>query len=1038
MDRVKWLHGTYESSKGPFLGAQAVMSIENDNSRQEIFDQMYLWHMTFTRHKSQIKEYYKYIVLDIDLELTDRQRVEFINDIKSKNVDKYLNLIAAELKEFFEKTYIEIWFSGSKGFHIYIYSPQMIFKTKDLNYISRYNIISFLQSRMPTNITKLLDTSIYFKKKGIRSYMQPNPKTGLMPFVVKTINDQFIPAMDIFEYLYNAFTGPYIYEMMNTNIPKTLTITTSDTTSITDKNDINVLANYIFTKTGIPTKIIQKKNFLYISSCKYCFISEKPHKGSYWKVYPNCGFIQKCHSHNCLDKQHKVCLPHKPVVDLPFCNTAKSIMRIKGTKYIDENIINDFVSRNDREIMLLLACMGSGKTTRLQEALERNRNSIKVLIIGTRKVQCNVFSNIYKCENYLNIKGSLFDKQMVCVCINSLERILGPGAEIPIYDVLVLDEILSLVIGLSNSLMTSSNKISVPRIFKILSVLMNQSKKVIMMDGLPDLIIEDFLKILDLWKYTDVVIHLSRPDNKIYKLMGDVMYFNRIYEQKIEDNEKICLVSNSNEVLKWYNLPKDRSSLIITGDSTDEEKKTSASPNDNWCEYDTLLYNTAVGPGPSFDKQYFDSLFVFIRVSLVTPKEMLQLMGRIRSLKSVDQNIYVLILPGIEQDAVTFEEVFAKCCNNIIEFDKKYRNLNVLTTHIEEVRKESAAYNNTLELMGVKRKFPEPDSNPKVSDLTYCYNYEYLENDLVRTFGGEPRKVRLAYEKGPLLKLFCKQISYCSKTAKLKSFYNEFIDLIICNGGFIETLTKIDVDNPSKKHRNFLKQVRKEVKDNQKYSYIFQIADSPIAEKVRRVIDITNVDSHFRFLKLVYTLNINSLDDYRCAEIRKYFSQQRFQNDDLPNKIFNATPLWSEITEDFKNLLVNLNLKFQDGYFIGSFQTKDAYTNIDIIYNILKRIHSQLSKGKFVYMLQSCPPFENKKAPYTLIKDIKYIFNLFGIDLDRSKRVSRPRLFGNRFENYIWNINLISQKLRYTLAGLNCDTLLADLKAYEYFVSKYI
>lgn len=1033
MNRVKWLHGTYESSKGPFFGAQAVMSIENDNSRQLIFDQMYLWHMTFTRSKQCTQEYFKYMVLDIDLELTDRQRVELLNDIKNRKAAKYLKNIIEYLIIDFPTSYIEIWFSGSKGFHVYIYSPKMIFWTKDLNYINKYNLMNFLRSRITTKLIDMIDFSIYYKKKGIRSYMQPNPKTGIIPSVVKLIKKRYRVTADIFEYLYDALDLPNLFEMTNVDIPKLPT-----TTIIQNTSDITGLADYITKQTNNQTKIIQKKTFVYVSSCKFCFISGKPHKGAYWKIYPNCGFIQKCHNHFCLDKQVKVCLPHKPVVDLPFCNSAKSILRIEGVKYIDDQIIKNFLSSPNRSIMLLLACMGSGKTTRLKEALELNRASTKVLIIGTRKVQCNVFCNIYQCENYLDIKGSLFDKQMVCVCINSLERILGPGAEIPIYDVLVLDEILSLVIGLSNSLMTSSNKISVPRIFKILTVLMNQSKKVIMMDGLPDLIIESFLKILDLWRETDVVIHLSRPDSKIYKIMGDVMYFNRIYEQKIEQNEKICLVSNSNEVLKWYNLPKDRSSLIITGDSTDEEKKTSTNPNESWCEYDKLLYNTAVGPGPSFDKQHFNSLFVFIRVSLVTPKEILQLMGRIRSLKSVDQNIYVLILPGIEQDSVTYEEVFAKCCDNIVEFDKKYRNLNVLTTHIEEVRKESAAYNNTLELMGIKRKFPGPETNPEVADLTYCYNYEFLENDIVRTLGGQPRKVRLAYERGPLLKLFCQQISYCSRTAKLKTFYSEFIDLITRNGGFIETVTKIDVDKPSKKHRNFLKQVRKEVKENQKTSYIFQIPDSPIAEKVRRIIDITNVDAHFRFMKLVYTLNINSLEEYRCAEIRKYFGQQRFQNDDIPNKIFNATPLWSELTEDFKSLLNHLNLKFENGYFDGCFQTKDAYAGINSVYFYLKRIHLQLSKGKFVYMLKSNPPFEDKKAAYTIVKDIKYIFSLFGIELDRSKRTGRPRLYGNRFENYIWEINKTSQKLRYTLAGLNCDTLLADLKAYEYFVSKYI
>lgn len=889
--------------EGDYRGKRKLSDVLGFDSQRKLLEENML--ITFNFEMRNGEGCLKYFgVLDIDFNMTEEEKIKFRKDPKID--EEIVRLIEQRYKKY------QIYFSGSKGLHVYIKDDRLLIKIHKKDLLNPKIIDKILAELYPAELIQLIDKSIY--KNAIRSYKQPHPQTKIQPRLLRWTN-QFDPINWISKRLKHLWSVRPFLEFNEPEEP------------IKRLENSYCTGNLKLLVTSKGDEIHEKT-----MTSRYCPIADRLHKTrkcKWWRIYQ--GWSSSCLSKNCQNKRKCVIEPCQPITKMDFKKTPASELEIKSeNRYLPKNVIRELYMSNKR-LILLISPMGSGKTTQLTQVVEEFNP--RMLIVSTRVIQANYFGKIFKSAKDYRKDTNLFYVDKLIICLNSLLRIIGESGIIPEYDLLILDEIVSIIQALASPLLYQCKIVA---IFELLKCLIRSSKKVILMDGLPNETIEDYLTIIDQWSECHVVSFMTKPEYRTFYICNEPYWFM----SKLQTESKIVCVCDSKIMTEHLRKKlKDRKLLVINGDSKPDDKKEFCDPNTTLIKYDALIYNTAIGPGASFDvPDHFDKLFVVINVFGATPYDVYQMMCRIRKF-SEDQVIilYVVIDKTINQGHLTVDHF----CNNILEFDKVFGNLSLPVKTIEV----SEAYQEVVNLTGVGQK-----RSRKESGLDDHRELKKTPEGLEETFGAKRKRMRLVYEKNDFMN-FLIQMKLTHLKYQQRDFYLDCIKkLIYRNGGIV--VDKIVTEKEKDAHK-WLRITKKE--NASKKAFYFDFPESYTEKDIKEIkkylgSTLTDYSVEQRFLWFWGSKTPKEIE---------YFTPENkhiIENQILPDRAVNIFTVYSIVKTCFEEVLQLLDMKLENGFLVGHFTTETLLEKAtELNKSMLKYANERLKTDQFGYQLEFVP-----------------------------------------------------------------------------------
>ena len=345
--------------------------------------------------------------------------------------------------------------------------------------------------------------------------------------------------------------------------------------------------------------------------------------------------------------------------------------------YINEKKLNTdiFEKLNNKNFIGLQSEKGTGKTSNLIKTIFENdhKKPESVLFISSRRTfGIKLLSDLkkYGFKLYSEIEDTyIYDKKII-IQIDSLLRL-----QIEKFDLIIIDECESLARYLTSSHFTKNIKSST--IVSNLEYRIYKSNKLIIMDAdLSDRCINYFTKL----KYNEniiiddiqIIVNNYTPFKEYnIKYMSYNIWLNEI-KKKICDNKKLVVpMASNNKAKDLYNKLKqdfqEKNIILIHKETNDEDKLIKLlNVNENWINYDIVIYTPTVCMGVSFDEIHFDYIFGYGCHNSLGSQEFCQMLHRVRSPKNNDIYLsfdYYNILNPIE-DKITFKDTENILCND--------------------------------------------------------------------------------------------------------------------------------------------------------------------------------------------------------------------------------------------------------------------------------------------------------------------------------------------------------------------------------------
>lgn len=298
--------------------------------------------------------------------------------------------------------------------------------------------------------------------------------------------------------------------------------------------------------------------------------------------------------------------------------------------------------------VVLVGGMGTGKSTVLKQmvGMEGCLPDERVCALTSRQILARFFAKQYDLKTYQDIKGSLFEEKRVVVQLESSWRLKSKEfKELPTIDILLLDEIESLLYHFQSSTLNRRRT----EAFAILRHLVRTAKVVYVADAFFSDRSLKFLegcgrKVSILWNKWDGHRGVRCINYKAKREWG-----KRLLED-IDKGKRLAILSNCNDELKeiYHDKLKNKVDahkvLLLNSECDDREKKKAAECNENWQELQYLLASPTLGAGVDFTLEHFEKMYVFASPNSCPPRELIQMMGRIRNL--VDGEIHLFCQKG--------------------------------------------------------------------------------------------------------------------------------------------------------------------------------------------------------------------------------------------------------------------------------------------------------------------------------------------------------------------------------------------------------
>lgn len=1008
-----------------------------------------LWLFQF--NSSTSPDTYQYFgVLDFDLHVFpyEKPRAELTKILLADpDIKEIIRLLEERKFDAFN-----VYFSGKKGIHVYVFDKTMYTCPPPDRSEGKARLSwmkSFLEKKYGEELLGMLDDSIYRMNCGIRPYSIPHPKTGQRPFLIYQHGKEeciwsFIIKNKLWENknVYVPEINNFLVPVPDKNKKKRRSLPVEATVLDESNADMSKqVVEFFAAKTAlapganVTISRVNKgktKNLYRVNGTMYCPIKSGFHKeeGKVYLYLYSCHASIKCFKSKCQGHEFTVKKMFKPLTCLTDLTNAmynngeiaqahlETITIGPEQKYVGVPDIEWSVGNDELgKYGYIAAPMSCGKTTSLRTYIENQSSAFTCLLIVVRQSQAYTFAPIYpEMKNYLECpQGSLYGEKRLVVCINSLTRIFAPGGLLPNYDLLILDEFESILDTITNPSLSNGKSLQL-EVWETLIALIKCCKRTIFMDGIPTDASVRYLDRIGILPFLRIVEMPRQVDYRTYTIYSHGQTFIDGIEEQIKNGKKIVLVSNCKAILQTVfdeiYVPSGNK-MIITGDSERDVKLTSSNPDLYWNK-DLFAFNSAVGPGTSFNPHLYDEMNVIITPNSSPPQVLFQMINRIRTLN--DKIVKMMILSGSNTKIPTLDQLKEQKMSNIVNMQNKQSN------------------------------YPKTAFFQKM-DKEYCkLTIHNLDHRVAKELVANQMMV-LKHEDDLFIDMLTRADLKKRQLENSDFYMQELCEMIRRNGGIVREETG-DLEKLAKTKETTTRILKKKAKDHEVKRSLevsnkpLWLVDNELKSKFdeQKLIELNlrvprnDTDLHFMWLAFRRAVCVTSEQDLYESEFFDVMAKKKAIN----NTLLFSNGLLEKIHLicTYCGITINDRTALVSGKVVTSYEFYTDYaTRINkLCEQIIELIRN---KTQVCYKLSVVPLESVTKYNRSALMNVSRVFQCFGINSTYSATQLRPSIPGKkngRFTIAQLDFDVTCQKFRMAISNRDPETGDLDHDAYNKFV----
>lgn len=354
----------------------------------------------------------------------------------------------------------------------------------------------------------------------------------------------------------------------------------------------------------------------------------------------------------------------------------KNSIKINSKYLINENDnnnmklnVNHFFNSNIK-VLNVKSPYGTGKTTMLKYILSNyciNNNNKRILYLSYRKTLSMDLYNSFKDYNFVSYRefkdnNKLRKQNRLIIQVESLYKLEDPIINnfmlmryIPTFDIIIIDETESV---LNQYQSTQTFKDKARETFELMTSMCKSCNKIIALDG--DMS-ERAYRYLHNFGNSMNIINIYQTKQKYYELNSDIIQFRESIFNDLKNGHKVVLVSMSSvmcddiilQIKKKFPYKKIKCYTALTDD--EQKQLDFDNVNETWSKLDFLCYSPTIEAGVDFNKIHFTKMYGYICSKSCSARSFMQMMGRIRYIKSDHINILNETLPLCNDDRTHFD-----------------------------------------------------------------------------------------------------------------------------------------------------------------------------------------------------------------------------------------------------------------------------------------------------------------------------------------------------------------------------------------------
>jgi len=287
----------------------------------------------------------------------------------------------------------------------------------------------------------------------------------------------------------------------------------------------------------------------------------------------------------------------------------------------------------------------TGKTQLLSKIIKRFSQYKKILWLSYRKtLTSDILGSFGNQYNFVDYQTGNYKADRLIIQLESILKVEGKeifgGCELPSYDLVIIDEVESILSQFNSPTFKGNSKTC----FEYIEGILENSKKIITLDG--DLGQKTY-QFINAFGASVRIENTIKFNPKNYIITDDRNEYSQQILKDIKDKKKIVIVSMSASECEYFKdliekftekeKPEDKPNILLyTGQSDDKKKSELKDVKKKWAEADVLLYSPTIEAGVNFDLEHFDKIYGLICSKSTTPRAFLQMLARIRKVKSTD------------------------------------------------------------------------------------------------------------------------------------------------------------------------------------------------------------------------------------------------------------------------------------------------------------------------------------------------------------------------------------------------------------------
>ena len=318
---------------------------------------------------------------------------------------------------------------------------------------------------------------------------------------------------------------------------------------------------------------------------------------------------------------------------LPFSSKEKpfeNYIKVDNTDHVVK--ILDWMNDPNIKILIVQSNTGTGKTELVRAiVLHKNKEYKRILLVICRRTFAkDVHGKLEKDEFECYIDGDPHNNRVID-SIDSLEKLLDENNEIEPFDLVILDEIESLL----SYFQTADYLKNATKLFDLFTCILKMSKKIIALDAFISNMSYDFLKALDP-NIIAIQNTYRNSEPKIYRIIVDKNEWlnDMICNLKKGRNIAIATCSSEEGEKTEEKLLAEFPNIIIANYnkmSKDSHLKELDNVNENWSKYNVVIYTPIVQMGVDYSKtKHIYKIYGFVCDKSTDYKGFCQMLPRVR------------------------------------------------------------------------------------------------------------------------------------------------------------------------------------------------------------------------------------------------------------------------------------------------------------------------------------------------------------------------------------------------------------------------